>query len=128
MAMHINCTKMCASCCLSHRFALGGKHGISLVVHVTMCCHMFGPLLMPQALPCVMIVKMMIGKFVRCVITNTQQQFAGNAMRSVELNVLTFKLVGMKRCISHHNSVIFVDTSDLSMLQYTQYYFLLTQS
>ena len=43
-AMQINCTKVCVYCCISHSFASGGKYGINLMVHGTMCRHMFGPL------------------------------------------------------------------------------------
>ena len=51
MALRISCTKVCACCCISHSFALGGKYSISLMVHGTMCRRMFGPLLMTEALP-----------------------------------------------------------------------------
>ena len=49
-------------------------------------------------------------------------------MRGIALNVLTFTHVGMKLYMLHHNSAIFLYIVDLSMLQYTLYYFLGTQS
>ena len=48
-------------------------------------------------------------------------------MRGIALNVLTLTLVGMKSYMLHHTSAIFLYIGDLSMLQYTQYYFLETQ-
>ena len=98
------------------------------MVHGTICCRMFGALLMTQALPHEMIVKMMMKTFVLCVVTNTPPQFVGSAMRGNARNVLTLTLVGMKLCVLHHNSEIFLYIGDLSRLQYTLYYFLGTQA
>ena len=75
-----------------------------------------------------MIVKMMMKTFVLCVVTNTPPQFVGRAMRGIAPNVLTLTLAGMKLCMLHHNSAIFLYISDLSMLQYTLYSFLGTHS
>ena len=128
MAVHISCTKVCACCCISHNFALGGKNGISLMVHGTMCRRMFGPLLMTQALPHEMIVMKMMKTFVLCVVTNAAPQFVGSAMRGIALSVLTLTLVGMKLCMLPRNFALFLYIRDLPMLQYTLYYFLGTQS
>ena len=49
-------------------------------------------------------------------------------MRGIALKVLTLTLLAMKLCMLHHNSAILLYISDLSMLQYTLYYFLGTQS
>ena len=89
---------------------------------------MFGPLLMTQALPHEMIVKMIMKMLVLCVVTNTPPQFVGSAMRGIALNVLTLTLVGMKLCMLHHNSAIFLYIGDLSILQYTVDHFLGTHS
>ena len=126
MAVQISCAKVCACCCISHSFALGGKYGISLMVHGTMCRCMFGPLLMTQALPHAMIVMKMMKMFLLCVVTNTPPQFVGSAMRGIALSVLTLTLVGMKLCM--FNFALFLYIRDLPMLQYTLYYFLGTQS
>ena len=96
MALRISCTKVCACCCISHGFALGGKCGISLMVHGTMCRRMFGLLLMTQALPHEMIVMKMMKTFALYVVTNAPPQFVGSAMRGIALSVLTLTLVGMK--------------------------------
>ena len=93
--MKISYTKVCMSCCISHSFALGGKYGISLMVHRTMCSHMFGLLHMTQAPPHQMIVKLMMKMFVLCVVTNAPPQFVDSAMRSIVLNVLTLTLVNL---------------------------------
>ena len=128
MAVQISCTKVCMCCCTSHSFALGGKYGISLMVHGTMCRRMFGPFLMTQALPHEMIVMKMMKTFVLCVVTNAPPLFVGSAMRGIVLSVLTFTLVGMKLCMLHRNFALFLYIRDLPMLQYTLYYFLGTQS
>ena len=52
------------------QFAPRGKYGISLMVHGTMCRHMFGRLLMTQALPHEIIVMKVMKTFVLCVVTN----------------------------------------------------------
>ena len=127
MAVQISCTKVCVCCCISHSFALGGKYGISLMVHGTMCRRMFGPLLMTQALPHEMIVMKMM-KTALCGVTNAPPQFVGSAMRGIALSVLTLTLVGMKLCMLHPNFALFLYIRDLPMLQYTIYYFLGTQS
>ena len=128
MALQISCTKVCVYCCILHSFALGGKYGISLMVHGTMCRRMFGPLLMTQALPHEMIVIKMMKAFVLCVVTNAPPQFVGSAMRGIALSVLTLTLVGMKLCMLHRNFARFLYIHDIPMLQYTLYYFLGTQS
>ena len=120
MAVQISCTKVCACCCISHNFALGGKYGISLMVHGTMCRRMFGLLLMTQALPHEMIVL--------CVVTNAPPQFVGTAMRGIAVSVLTLTLVGMKLCMLHRNFAHFLYIRDFPMLQHTLHYFLGTQS
>ena len=126
--MQISCTKVCACCCISHIFALGGKYGLSLMVHGTICRRMFGPLLMSQALPHEMIVMKKMKIFVLCVVTNAPSQFVGNEMRGIALSVLTLTLVEMKLCMLHRNFALFLYIRDLPMLQYILYYFFGTQS
>ena len=111
MVMHISCTKVCACHCISHSFALGGKYGISLMVHGTMCRRMFGPLLMTHE----MIVMKMMKTFVLCVVTNAPPQFVGSAMRGIALSVLTLTLVGMKLCMLDRNFALFLYIHDLPM-------------
>ena len=89
---------------------------------------MFGPLLMTQALPHVMIVKTIMRTFVGCVVTNAAPQFVGGAIRGIALNLLTLTLVGMNLRMLHHNSAILLYIGGLPILQYTLYYFLGTQS
>ena len=88
-------SKVCVSCCISHNFAWWYKP-YGPWDHVP-----FGPLLMTQALPYTMIVKMMMRTFVLCVVANTPPQFVGSAMRGIALNVLTLALVDMKSCMLH---------------------------
>ena len=124
MAVQISCTTVCACCCISHSFALGGKYGISLMVHGTMCHRMFRPLLMTQALPHEVILMKMMKTFVLCVVTSAPPQFVGSAMRGIALSVLTLTLIGMRLCMLHRNFALFLYIPDLPMLQYTLYYFL----
>ena len=90
------------------------------MVHATLCCGMFGPL-MTQALPHKMIVKKMMKTFVLCVVNNAPPRFVGSAMRGIALDVLTLTLVAMKLCKLHHNFAIFLCISNLSIVTFPCY-------
>ena len=93
MAMHISCTKVCMSCCISHSFALGGKYGQPYGPRDHVPPHVWAVVDDPSTAS-EMIVKMMKKTFVLCVVTNAPPKFVGSAMRSIVLDVLTLTLVG----------------------------------